>query len=245
MAWKFNSGESGMKDRMPRLIFNLFRNVLPKQRIYLCKKRGHPHKIVSSSNDLLNSLPRHIQVIFPITMFSRSDCTNARLDFINSNLIRGINFLQICEEIAELNYRDFCRPGLVYASARNENKVTGEPISEVEFYDNMFYSFTSNDQISSIFLRDFSNKRELYQAKMNKVKGLAISCDHTFKVSKNIGIVRPGQDQRFVTQFNNLYIIVNEEGRIVNWRLIKSTSFEEIREIFLGTSISKYLRILL
>ena len=231
VPWQFTAGESGKKDRMPRLIFDLFGNVLLVQRIYLCKTKGHPHKIVSSSNDLLNSLPRYVQTNFPITMFSRSGCTNALLDFINSNVVRGINFLKVSEEIAELNFRHFCRRGLIYASARNENQATGEPFSETEFYDNMLYSFPGNDHISSIFLRDFTNKRPVYQAEMNKVTGLAISCDHTFKVSKNIGIVRPGVDQKFVTQFNNLYIIMNEEGKIIDWRLTKSTSFEEVREV--------------
>ena len=183
VPWQFNTGEFGKKDRMPRLIFDLFGNVLLVQRIYLCKTRGHPHKIVSSCNDLLKSLPRHIQAIFPITMFSRSGCTNAVLDFINSNLIRGVNFMKVSEETAELNFREFCRRGQIYTAARNENRATGEPFSETEFHDNMLYSFPSNDQISCIFLRDFSNKQYVYQSGMNKVTGLAISCDHTFKVS--------------------------------------------------------------
>ena len=45
---------------------------------------------------------------------------------------------------------------------------------------------------------------------MNKVTGLAISCDHTFKVSKNVGVLRPAQYEKFITQFKNLYIIMNE-----------------------------------
>ena len=63
--------------------------------------------------------------------------------------------------------------------------------------------------------------------------GSFISYDHTFKVSKNIGMVRPGNEDKFVTQFNNLYIVLNEEGKIVDWRLTKTTSFEEIREVLL------------
>lgn len=150
---------------------------------YICIKREATHTRLFPLPMIFWTAYHVIYRLFSITMSSRSGCTNALLDFINSNLIRGINFLQICEEIAELNYRHFCRRGLVYTCARNENKVTGEPFSEVEFYETMFYSFSSNHQISFIFLRDFSNKRELYQAEMNKVKGLAISCDHNFKVS--------------------------------------------------------------
>ena len=60
-----------------------------------------------------------------------------------------------------------------------------------QFHDNILYSFLSNDQISCIYLRDSSNKQYVYQSEMNKVTGLAISCDHTFKVIKNIGVLRP------------------------------------------------------
>ena len=73
--WKFTS-EAGTKDRKPRLIFDLFGNVLLVQRIYPCKIRGHPRKIMASSRDLMVTLPRYIQNFFPITVFTRSGCTN-------------------------------------------------------------------------------------------------------------------------------------------------------------------------
>ena len=44
-------------------------------------------------------------------------------------------------------------------------------------------------------------------------------------------MVRPGKEDKFVPQFNNLYIVLNEEGKIVDWRLTKTTSFEEITEV--------------
>lgn len=228
--WKFTS-EAGTKDRKPRLIFDLFGNVLLVQRIYLCKIRGHPHKIVASSYDLMFTLPRYIQNFFPITVFTRSGCTNQILDYINSNIVRGVNFAKIGEAIAELNLRHFSRRGLIYNGALEEGLVVGDPLDESDVYAEELYSFPSSDHIISIFLRDFETKRETYQNEMKKVTGSFISCDHTFKVSKNIGMVRPGNEDKFVTQFNNLYIVLNEEGKIVDWRLTKTTSFEEIREV--------------
>ena len=68
---------------------------------------------------------------------------------------------------------------------------------------------------------------------MKKATGSFILCDHTFKVSNNIGMIRPGNKDKFVIQFNNLYIVLNEEGKMVDWRLTKTTSFEEIREVLL------------
>ena len=78
---------------------------------------------------------------------------------------------------------------------------------------------------------DFDTKKEVYQNEMKKVIGSAISCDHTFRVSNNIGMVRPGNDNKFVTQFNNLFIVLNEEGKVADWRLTKTIAFKEIRDV--------------
>jgi len=62
---------------------------------------------------------------------------------------------------------------------------------------------------------------------MKKVTGCAISCDHTFRVSKNIGMVRPGNNNKLVEQFKNLFIILNEDRKVVDWQLTKTTAFKE------------------
>ena len=35
-------------------------------------------------------------------------------------------------------------------------------------------------------------------------------------------------DNKFVTQFNNIFIGVNENGQVVTWRLTKSTAFDQV-----------------
>ena len=54
--------------------------------------------------------------------------------------------------------------------------------------------------------------------------------DHTFRVSKFIE-ERRTTDNKFVKQFENLFIILNENHQIIGWRLTTSTSFEEIRSL--------------
>jgi hypothetical protein len=49
---------------------------------------------------------------------------------------------------------------------------------------------------------------------MRKVTARAIYGVHNFKASKNIAIVRPGDDNKFVTQFNNIFLILNERGEV-------------------------------
>lgn len=195
--------------------------------------RCHPHKIVASSNDILAALPNHIRDIFPILIYPRSGCTKELLNYIKSNVVRGMNFAKVSESIADLNFQHFCRRGMIYSSAREGRMLTGDPFHESEFYTDELYSFPSSDHIANIFMADFETKKAIYQNEMKKVTGCAISCDHTFKVSKNIGMVRPGNDDKFVEQFKNLFIILNEDGKVVDWQLTKTTSFEELRDVFL------------
>lgn len=59
-----------------------------------------------------------------------------------------------------------------------------------------------------------------------------LSCDHTFKVSKHIGVIR-GLDSAFVNQFQNLYIGLNENGEVLMWRLTRTTDCNEIDDLVL------------
>ena len=66
-----------------------------------------------------------------------------------------------------------------------------------------------------------------------KITSTAISTDHTFKVSKNIGFARK-VDGKFVKQFENCFIVLGEAGEIMAWRLTTSTAFAEIEDLLLN-----------
>ena len=53
---------------------------------------------------------------------------------------------------------------------------------------------------------------------MNRLTVSSLSGDHTFKISRNIGFVRE-KDYKFVTQFHQLFICLNERGEVVAWKL--------------------------
>lgn len=73
------TSEFEKQDKMPRIIFDLFGNILLIQCIYLCNTRGHRHNLVASSNNILSSLPDHICNIFLIPLFPCSGCTKIKL----------------------------------------------------------------------------------------------------------------------------------------------------------------------
>ena len=98
------------------------------------------------------------------------------------------------------------------------------------FYASPVYSTPSNDQLMHIFLAYFNSVRNIIQSEMLSTPCSVLTCDHTFKVSKHIGVTRI-EDSVSVNQFENLFIGLNENGEVVMWRLTKNTSFREVEYI--------------
>ena len=92
-----------------------------------------------------------------------------------------------------------------------------------------------------IFLHNFEQNRAIYDNEMNRLSVSSSSCDHTFKISRNIGLVRE-TDNAFVTQFQQLFICLNKLGEVVAWRLTKTTTFSEIEDILVEVQEKNSLR---
>ena len=59
-----------------------------------------------------------------------------------------------------------------------------------------------------------------------------ISFDHTFKVAANIGYLR--SDGKWVSQYNSVFIVMNQEGLVLGWQFTKSTGMDEVKRLFHG-----------
>ena len=62
--WQWTTSLDSDKGKRPRLIYDLFGNILLVQRIYLCCQGRKTHKIFASSPDLLAMLPATVKEIF-------------------------------------------------------------------------------------------------------------------------------------------------------------------------------------
>lgn len=95
--------------------------------------------------------------------------------------------------------------------------------------DNTFSLSPSNDKLMDFFLGQFEKQKVLYERNMHRLTGNVLCCDHTFKTSKYIGITR--DDGKFVRQFENLFIGINEKGEVLIWRFTKSTAGSEVIDL--------------
>ena len=81
-----------------------------------------------------------------------------------------------------------------------------------------------------LFLEQFQITKDLYESDMKKRVAKVLSCDHTFKTSKHVGVTRE-DDGKFVCQFQNVFLGLNENGEVLTWRFTKSTAYSEIDDL--------------
>jgi len=191
------------------------------------------HFYLSASKLLLASAPQMLRSCFPFKVYHRAGCTKHLLEFTESLILDGVNFLRLSETIASLNYKSYCRRGGIYLEAlKAEGIVNSLPTgySTDDFYKDILFSFPSANLLIYMYLEHFQEMRPFYEHEMSRLSASTISCDHTFKVSRNIVAFR-NVDSQFVNQFNNLFIVLNEKKEVIEWRLTKSCAFEEIKDL--------------
>ena len=98
---------------------------------------------------ILDCLPCSIQAYFPIERSQRNGCTKNLLQYIETQVLQGVNFLKICEGLASLNFQALCRQRLVYLTAASEkcNLAAQDHSSCYEFYSNPLFAFPNNEFI--------------------------------------------------------------------------------------------------
>ena len=75
-------------------------------------------------------------------------------------------------------------------------------------------------------LQEKNNINQKWKTKIGKM----ISVDVTFKTSKPIGLRRK-EDKKVVHQYNNLFIVLNEQREVVQWKLCIGLRHKEIRKM--------------
>ena len=214
------------KGKSARLVNDLHGNVVLVQRMYVCVRGRLCHKLMSATPDVMNTLPKVLQEYFPFFLTEKSGYTKTLADYTGAQLLQGVNFLKISEGIASLSIGDFCRRKELFAAAIGDSRSNSNvmEISMSQFYQNSLFSYPRNDMLMNMFLKSFNARYLLYEENMSRLTAKVITCDHTFKVSRNIGVVRK-EDNKFVPQYNQVFIALNEKGEVLGWRLTKSTTF--------------------
>ena len=206
----------------PRLIYDVFYSFLLVQGFYYCHCENHPsRRFLSSDIRILTQLPNEILVKFQIIKYHRCLFSYQLVDYIFDQISRGVNFLQVFKAIAQLHINTYCRLHTTFPGNDAYNKVL----------ENVMFSFPSSDKVKDVFLDVFNVRKEQYILDIESIPiGSMIAAEATFKISKPIGFRRK-EDNKIVRQYNNLFIVLNGNREVVQWKLCLNLKHEEIREM--------------
>lgn len=87
----------------------------------------------------------------------------------------------------------------------------------------------STDTVHQCFLYIFKVNEQFFRQSISEKTAKWMSANHTFKVASNIGCMLP--DGSWSTQFDSLYIVLNETGQVLTYKLTKGTALSKVEDI--------------
>ena len=89
----------------------------------------------------------------------------------------------------------------------------------------------------SSFLNVFWKNEVFYRRRLHEITINQdwICCDHMFKSAMNIGMYqqKTGSQTKWVKQFKALFLVLNDVGQTLTWRLVQDTSYDSLGELLL------------
>ena len=219
---RWNVGHSD--GRSPRLLHELNYIVLLLPAVYEC---DDGHEIVSTDPYILNQFPE--EEFIPFILFHRSGITRNFARTLIALCIEGLSFTA-AERFTRTRRNEFMASlQLKISSCIGEQNL---PLETLPFILHLHKPYPSNDLVTNCFLHNFFENKCIYFREMEVLSTTEfISIDHTFKVTANLGYLRP--DGKWISLYNSLFIVLNNIGQVIAWQLTQSTSTDETKDLLL------------
>lgn len=214
----------------PRLLHDVDDVVLLVTAVYVCEEK---HKILGHDERILSMLAD--QITLPFILLHQTGFTMRFVEMCQSLCQAGMNFHSLEGVIGNMRWKKFEEKTQMFrqfADAHRRLHACEERQCVIpSFETSMFYKFLpSDDLISKCFVSKFMQDEQYYRREiMSTDTGEELSFDHTFKVAANIGYLR--QDNKWVCQYDSVFLVFNSLGNIVSWQFTKSTGFDRVKTL--------------
>ena len=210
---KFFVWQDGSTERYyPRCIYGMYGIVLLVCRIYRC---SNGHMMTSCDPHFLDYFPeRHV---IPFFLLHKSGATRNLQSFIFHLSSQGKSFADIQNTLLwtiqthHAQKMSMCR-------YLHGHAATDVPPCFPK-------TWVSKDFIINAFLITYNELKEYFFSEMYAIQADYISCDHTFRLASHIGIYH---NNKWVPQYNSLFIMQNERGQILFWQLTMGTAYASV-----------------
>ena len=192
----------------PLRIYCIQREVFLVSRIYRCRKG---HQTLAHDPWTLKMISSYTQV--PFALFHKSGVTRDLYQYVYTHVQAGVKLSDI-EYFLKQMYHD-----AAISRTAPHNALSLASIS---------IDSPGRQIITNCFVRSYFENEHMYVQHTSEIPYKWLSCDHTFKVSANIGFWHKGV---WVKQYDSLFCVLNEHGQVVAWQLTKGTSFDKIKTL--------------
>jgi hypothetical protein len=222
-AYRWNIGETKFSE--PRLLHDFEEVVLLVGRVYRCQEM---HDVLSYSPSMLNSLPKHL---ITFKLYYRIGFITTFLDTCITMAEHGTDFSTIVEIINTRRVQKACQSEAQYWTCLQQHENSDISIHVNGFQSDLYTKIPSRKMLTAAYLEEFFLIKEEYYN--NFMRSLlcegTIAIDHTFHVAANIGYFR--SDRRWVSQYEAVFIVLNEKGQVLTWQFTKNKGFQEVKRL--------------
>ena len=205
-ATRWKDGKASHDD--PRRIYCIQREVFLVSRIYRCR---NGHQTLAHDSWTLKTISSHTQI--PFVLFHKSGVTRDLYHYIYTHVQAGVKLTDI-EYFLKQMYHD----------EANSRTALHNALSLVS----MSIDSPGRQIVTNCFVRSYFENEHMYTQHTLEILCKWLSCDHTFKVSANIGFWHKGV---WIKQYDSLFCVLNEYGQVVAWQLTKGTAFDKIKTL--------------
>ena len=225
----WNDGSCSYKQ--PRLIHDVDNVVFLVSAVYTCE---NGHKLLATDSRLLNKLPSKTQI--PFVLLHKTGFTRTFVNMVDSFCQTGMNFYSLEAAISHARWQRFEQNKEISLEMHKE-----ESHVIASFQDSAAKYLPSDDLLRECFVANFLTNEHCYKTYIQSLNtGTALSFDHTYKVAANIGFLR--SDNKWVTQYDSVFLGMNEIGQIVSWKFTKGNSFSEVKPMLTGLCMRAHMQ---
>ena len=183
--------------------------------VYICT---NGHELTSTDAHVLKQFPEQEHI--PFILLHRSGITRELARAIISLIVEGLSFTAV-ERFIKSRRTDYIASLQLKIQHIPRYRMISLP--SCASIANLHLPYPSNNIMTTCFLHNFAEHRNIYTKEMASLTTSGfISIDHTFKVTANLGYLRP--DKNWVSLYNSL---LNNIGQVIAWQFTRTTSVDE------------------
>ena len=213
---QWNTGHSSYQ---PRIIHDIDTVVVLIGITYRC---SNGHKILSYDPRIHAMLAENAMI--PFVLSYKSGFTKQVMRTVLGLIEQGIDFTKATTLLRH------GREAFINTMLKKQDKVVLE--TELKITESILRATPSRFLLTSAFLQEFFMSREDHMNSYMRslsTSGGSITIDHTFKVAANIGYFR--SDKKWTTQYNSVFIVLNEAGQVLTWKFTQTESYQEVEPV--------------